>query len=99
VRLAADRGYGNVASAAALVRAGGPPCPDGHLQALERAGIDLLAGVPGPARPVAVDPSGLRLLLAGLRMLYDLVIVDVGWSLPPPTIARPSTAPRRIICP
>jgi MinD-like ATPase involved in chromosome partitioning or flagellar assembly len=81
VLLGADVG-GNIASASHFPAPPGAPCPPDHLFA-HRAGFALLPGVPGPAHPVTVDPDDLAALLERLRLAFDLVVVDVGWSLPP----------------
>jgi MinD-like ATPase involved in chromosome partitioning or flagellar assembly len=80
VLLGADVG-GNVASASRFPAPPGFPCPPDHLFA-HRAGFALLPGVPGPGQGVTVQPDDLAALLERLRLAFDLVVVDIGWTLP-----------------
>lgn len=75
-------GGGNVASAATMPAPPGQPCRPRDLHT-HPAGFTLIRGVPGPAQEVALDPADLTVLLARLRLSFDLVLVDVGAALPP----------------
>ena len=83
VLLGADVG-GNIASASRFPPPPDAPCAPDHLF-VHRAGFHLLPGVPGPAQGVTVEPDDLAALLERLRRAFDLVVVDVGWGLPPHT--------------
>jgi MinD-like ATPase involved in chromosome partitioning or flagellar assembly len=58
-------------------------------------GLRVVTGLPRPDRWTELRPQGLTELLAVARRLDDLVVVDCGFAVPPPTLDPFSDGPVR----